>query len=662
MGRRRWASCSPAICELVQRTSRFVSEPADLEPVFRRQTPAIGAMWHGQHLMLSFSWPHAIARVAALISRSGDGGMQAAALRRLGVIPVRGSGGRAGRAQRKGGAPALRGLMRALEDGASVAMTADVAKVARVAGLGIVTLARLSGRPILPMAVVAKRRIDFKSWDRASIGLPFNRCAIVIGDPIRVPADADDDGDGGGAARGRGWARRGPRPRLRHGRLARSRRGFEASMSLPLSLTAYRLVTGLVSPLSGALLSLRLNKAKEDPMRIDERRGLASLAAARRAAGLAARRQRRRGAVADAAGRAADAGGGRHALVTTGTVTSARLLAQRLPPGALHQFAPLDTPAFMRRFFAHWRPDLGADRRIRDLAEHDRRSAPRRRAAGDGQRADERALLRALAARARLHRARCSARVDLCLAQSDGRRAAARRARRGEGRRRRQSEIRRARRRRPTRRSSPNSPAASRGGRSGSPPRPTPARSAIAAEAHRRVAAGLSRRADADRAAPSRARRGDRRRTQAARLHLRPALARRAAGARRRRSISATRSANSACSTASPASCWSASRSSAKAARIRSSRRSSAAPSCTGRASPISSTSTRCSTKRAARRPSRDADELAATLLALFADPGRLRAMARAAAKAVEAQGGAAERVMRAIAPLLPADEPPAAA
>jgi lysophospholipid acyltransferase (LPLAT)-like uncharacterized protein len=178
---------------LVQRTSRFVSEPADLEPVFRRETPAIGAMWHGQHLMLSFSWPRAIARVAALISRSGDGGMQAAALRRLGVIPVRGSGGRSGRVQRKGGAPALRGLLRALEDGASVAMTADVAKVARVAGLGIVTAARLSGRPILPMAVVAKRRIDFKSWDRASIGLPFNRCAIVIGDPIRVPADADDD-------------------------------------------------------------------------------------------------------------------------------------------------------------------------------------------------------------------------------------------------------------------------------------------------------------------------------------------------------------------------------------------------------------------------------------------------------------------------------------
>jgi 3-deoxy-D-manno-octulosonic-acid transferase len=45
------------------------------------------------------------------------------------------------------------------------------------------------------------------------------------------------------------------------------------------------------------------------------------------------------------------------ALVTTTTVTSATMLAQRLPAGALHQYAPLDSPIFMRRFINHWRPD-----------------------------------------------------------------------------------------------------------------------------------------------------------------------------------------------------------------------------------------------------------------------------------------------------------------
>ena len=71
-------------------------------------------------------------------------------------------------------------------------MTADIPKISRVCGLGIVTLAQLSGRPIVPVAVVTSRRIDFNSWDRASIGLPFGRGAIVLGEPVSVPREADE--------------------------------------------------------------------------------------------------------------------------------------------------------------------------------------------------------------------------------------------------------------------------------------------------------------------------------------------------------------------------------------------------------------------------------------------------------------------------------------
>jgi lysophospholipid acyltransferase (LPLAT)-like uncharacterized protein len=92
----------------------------------------------------------------------------------------------------KGGAGALRAMVKALADGEMVVLTADVPKVARRAGEGIVTLARLSGRPIVPVAVVTSRRIDFKSWDRASLGLPFGRGALVIGDPVTVSRDADE--------------------------------------------------------------------------------------------------------------------------------------------------------------------------------------------------------------------------------------------------------------------------------------------------------------------------------------------------------------------------------------------------------------------------------------------------------------------------------------
>src|ERR1700735_2865009 len=46
------------------------------------------------------------------------------------------------------------------------------------------------------------------------------------------------------------------------------------------------------------------------------------------------------------------------ALVTSGTMTSAALAEQRLPPGTLHQFIPLDAPRYVRRFLNHWKPDL----------------------------------------------------------------------------------------------------------------------------------------------------------------------------------------------------------------------------------------------------------------------------------------------------------------
>lgn len=178
---------------LVRATSVVVTEPADLYEKAGQVMPVIVAMWHGQHFMVPFARrPQDPA--AALVSRSGDGEFNALALQRLGIRPIRGSGARArARMHEKGGVAALRGLLRALADGELVVLTADVPKVSRQCGQGIVLLARLSGRPIVPVAVVSSRRIDFKSWDNASIGLPFGRIAMVVGEPLFVPADADDD-------------------------------------------------------------------------------------------------------------------------------------------------------------------------------------------------------------------------------------------------------------------------------------------------------------------------------------------------------------------------------------------------------------------------------------------------------------------------------------
>jgi lysophospholipid acyltransferase (LPLAT)-like uncharacterized protein len=173
-------------------TSRLTVEPADLYEWIDANQPFILAMWHGQHFMTPFiSRGH---RVKVLISRHRDGEINAYAAERLGIQTVRGSGDQNRRFDVKGGVGAFRRLLSALEDGYIVALTADVPKVARVAGLGIVMLGRMSGRPIYPAAVATSRRIVLRNWDRSAVNLPFSRIAIVGGTPVAVPADADDAG------------------------------------------------------------------------------------------------------------------------------------------------------------------------------------------------------------------------------------------------------------------------------------------------------------------------------------------------------------------------------------------------------------------------------------------------------------------------------------
>ena len=82
-------------------------------------------------------------------------------------------------------------MVRALEEKYYVALTADVPKRSRVAGLGIIMLARESGRPILPFAMVTSRFVRLKNWDSTTINLPFGRGAVVGVDAVIVPPDAD---------------------------------------------------------------------------------------------------------------------------------------------------------------------------------------------------------------------------------------------------------------------------------------------------------------------------------------------------------------------------------------------------------------------------------------------------------------------------------------
>jgi len=176
---------------LIWNTSRVTIEPADLYERVAPDLPVIVAMWHGQHFLMPFL-KRAEHRVKVLISRHGDGEINAIAAERLSIGTIRGSGDPGGQFDRKGGVGAFKSMLRALSDGYNMALTADVPKVSRIAGGGVVKLASFSGRPIYPVAMNTSRRIEFDNWDRSTLNLPFGRLAIIVGEPIRVPSDADE--------------------------------------------------------------------------------------------------------------------------------------------------------------------------------------------------------------------------------------------------------------------------------------------------------------------------------------------------------------------------------------------------------------------------------------------------------------------------------------
>ncbi len=124
-------------------------------------------------------------------------------------------------------------------------------------------------------------------------------------------------------------------------------------------LSLYRFATWIAGPLIGLYLRRRQSKGREDPARLPERLGHASLP--RPSGSLLWCHAASVGeavSVLPLLERFAAEYDGWRVLLTTGTVTSARLVAERAQAGLLHQFVPVDRPGAVARFLDHWRPDL----------------------------------------------------------------------------------------------------------------------------------------------------------------------------------------------------------------------------------------------------------------------------------------------------------------
>jgi 3-deoxy-D-manno-octulosonic-acid transferase len=126
---------------------------------------------------------------------------------------------------------------------------------------------------------------------------------------------------------------------------------------LPMTLRVYRRLSSAVVPLAPALINRRLKLGKEDPARIGERRGMsqdvrpngplvwihgASVGEVLAAAALIEKLRALNIRI----------------LLTSGTVTSAAIVAKRFPADIIHQYVPYDSPRYVARFLDHWRPSL----------------------------------------------------------------------------------------------------------------------------------------------------------------------------------------------------------------------------------------------------------------------------------------------------------------
>ncbi|MCO5160293.1 MAG: lysophospholipid acyltransferase family protein [Mesorhizobium sp.] len=179
---------------LVKATNPIAEGSDPFETFLGKDFKYIYALWHGQHLLAPAYTPKG-QRFPAMFSRSADAELNALAASRLGLEPIRGSGGREGEhSLEKGGARALIALKKALDQGRSVCMIADIPHgTPREAGMGIITLSRISGRPIVGVAfATSRRKVIEKSWDKTTINLPFGRCGVAATEPIQVPKDATE--------------------------------------------------------------------------------------------------------------------------------------------------------------------------------------------------------------------------------------------------------------------------------------------------------------------------------------------------------------------------------------------------------------------------------------------------------------------------------------
>ncbi|WP_339862629.1 lysophospholipid acyltransferase family protein [Thalassospira alkalitolerans] len=178
---------------LVHASGRWQVKGGDVpRQLIKDGKPFIVAFWHQRLLMMPHAWRSTVGDIPfrMLISSHRDGQIISRIISHFDIETIAGSTGKG-----KGGAAALRAILRTLKAGKTIGITPDGPRGPRMRATdGIVQAARLAEVPILPLTYSSSRRKIFNSWDLFVLGLPFSRGTFHWGEPVFVDRDLDDAG------------------------------------------------------------------------------------------------------------------------------------------------------------------------------------------------------------------------------------------------------------------------------------------------------------------------------------------------------------------------------------------------------------------------------------------------------------------------------------
>lgn len=177
-----------AVLWLLVRSYRYVPGPGAerVDGLLTHDGPLAPCYWHQHHVLCSSEirrWVRRGFRACFLISGSVDGDVPERIARAWGAEVIRGSAN-------KSGALAMRDMQKMMRDGYSIVTTADGPRGPQYEfKLGAITMARIGGTPIVPMAAAADRAWYLKRWDRFMIPKPFARVTVGVGEPVSIGRD-----------------------------------------------------------------------------------------------------------------------------------------------------------------------------------------------------------------------------------------------------------------------------------------------------------------------------------------------------------------------------------------------------------------------------------------------------------------------------------------